>query len=109
MGPETVAIIVAAISTLGNGWQYLASRKAAKEKRELEKQQVEAQAYDRARAHYDAIIDDLTSHINWLKQELAAATEENSRLKERIAALEKTIELLKSANVIVIEPPNRGN
>ncbi|WP_443190009.1 hypothetical protein [Micromonospora sp. CB01531] len=108
MDPGTVAIAVAVITTLGGGWSFFDRRKVAKENRELQKQQVEAQAYDRARAHYDAIIDDLTQHIAWLKSELASATEENSRLKERIEALEKTIEALRTANVIVIEPPKGG-
>lgn len=109
---ETVAIIVAAITSLGGGWQFLSGRRLAKDNREkderladLEKHKVESQAYERARAHYDAIIDDLTNHINWLKQELASSNEENSRLKERIQALEKTIEALRSASVIVIESP----
>lgn len=100
---STVAIIVAVITTLGGGWQYLEKRKAAKENRELQKHQVEAEAYDKARAHYDAIISDLMSHVDWLKQELASAIAENARLKERIAALEGTIEALRSAQVIVIE------
>ncbi len=104
----TVAIIVAVLGFLSGLWGYLAQRKIAKENRQLQKQQVEAQAYDKARAHYDAIIDDLTQHIAWLKSELASATQENVRLKERIEALEKTIEALKSANVIVIEPPRSG-
>lgn len=109
MAIETVATIaVAVISTLGGGWSYLEKRKVAKENRELQKQQVEAQAYDKARAHYDAIIDDLTQHISWLKGELASTTEENARLKERIEALERTIEALRSANVIVIESPKSG-
>lgn len=105
IAPETVAIVVAAITTLGGGWSYLSQRKIAKENRELQKQQVESQAYERARKHYDAIIDDLTTHIQWLKQELSSANEENGRLKARIDALEKTVEALRSASVIVIEPP----
>lgn len=105
LNPETVAVVVAVITTLGGGWSYLDRRKTARENRELQKQQVEAQAYERARAHYDAIIDDLTQHINWLKQELAEKTEENARLRARIEALEKTVEALRSASVIVIEPP----
>lgn len=108
MSSQTVAILIAVIPTLAGGWAYLSQRKTAKENRELQKQQVEAQAYEKARMHYDAIIDDLTQHIAWLKQELASATEENARLKERIIALEKTVEALKSANVIVIEPPSGG-
>lgn len=108
LNPETVAIAVSVVSTLGGGWSFLAQRRTAKDNRELQKQQVESQAYERARAHYDAIIDDLTTHINWLKQELGSATEENTRLRDRIVALEKTVEALRSANVIVIEPQNRG-
>lgn len=105
---ESVAIIVAVISTLGGGWSYLDKRKTAKENQALQKQQVESQAYERARAHYDAIIDDLTTHINWLKSELGSATEENTRLKDRIQALEKTVEALRNASVIVIESPRNG-
>lgn len=107
---ETVVpLVVAIITTLGGGWTYFDRRKIAKENRELQKQQVEAQAYDRARSHYDAIIDDLTQHITWLKSELGSVTDENSRLKERIEALERTIEALRSANVVVIQAPDLGH
>lgn len=107
MAVETVLpIVIAIITTLGGGWSYLNQRKVAKENRELQKQQVEAQAYERARSHYDAIIDDLTAHITWLKSELASVTDENSRLKERIEALERTIDALRSANVVVIQAPD---
>lgn len=106
---NTVAIAVGCLGFLSGGWGYLAQRRTAKENRELQKQQVESQAYERARSHYDAIIDDLTTHINWLKQELASATEENTRLKDRIIALEKTVEALRSASVIVIESPKSGD
>ncbi|MGC5331001.1 hypothetical protein [Micromonospora sp. DT62] len=105
MDANTVAIVVGVLGFLGGGWGYLAQRKTAKENRELQKQQVEAQSYERARKHYDEIIDDLTAHITWLKQELAERTTENEKLKARIEALEKTIEALRNASVIVIEPP----
>lgn len=112
---ETVAIVVAILTSLGGGWQFLSSRRLSRDNREkdqrladLEKHKVESQAYERARAHYDAIIDDLTKHIAWLKSELASANDENSRLKERIQALEKTVEALRSASVIVIESPRSG-
>lgn len=112
---ETVALAVGVLGFLGGGWGFVAQRKTAKESREkdqrladLEKHKVESQAYERARAHYDAIIDDLTKHIEWLKMELAEKTEENSRLKARIEALEKTVEALRTASVIVIEPPKSG-
>lgn len=108
INPDTVAIIVGVLGFLSGGWGFLAQRKTAKENKELHKQQVEAQAYDKARMHYDAIIEDLSQHIAWLKSELAAATEENARLKERIEALEKTVEALRSASVIVIESPRPG-
>lgn len=108
--PNTITIIVAVVTTLGGGWQYLSNRRLSKDNREkeeqlasLERHKVEAQAYDKARAHYDAIIEDLMAHVDWLKSELAERTAENSALKERISALEKTIEMLRSANVIVIE------
>lgn len=111
---ETVAIVVAVITSLGGGWQFLSSRRLSRDNRDkdqrladLEKHKVESQAYERARAHYDAIIDDLTQHIAWLKQELADKTSENESLKQRIIALEKTVEALRSASVIVIEPPNK--
>lgn len=99
------AVAVAIISALGGGWSYLDRRKIARENRQLQKQQVEAQAFEKARTHYDAIIDDLTTHIAWLKSEWASTTQENTRLKERIEALEKTIEALKSASVVVIHAP----
>lgn len=109
----TVAVIAALLGFLGGGWQYLSNRKLSKDNRakddrlaDLEKHKVESQAYERARAHYDAIIDDLMKHVDWLKQELAERNIENDRLRERISALEKTIEALKSTNVIVIEPPH---
>lgn len=112
---NSVAIIVASIATLGGGWQYLSNRKLAKSNDEkdqrladLEKLRVESQAYERARTHYDAIIDELTKHIEWLKTELAEKTEQNARLKTRIDALEKTVEALRTASVIVIEPPKNG-
>lgn len=104
-----IPVIVAVVTTLGGGWSFLAQRRTAKENLKLQKQQVEAQAYDRARSHYDAIIDDLTAHITWLKSELGSVTEENSRLKERIEALERTIEALRSANVVVIQAPDTGH
>jgi len=112
---NTVAIVVAVIASLGGGWQFLSNRRisadnAEKDKRlaDLEKHKVESQAYERARAHYDAIIDDLMKHVEWLKQELADTKNENERLKSRIDALEKTIEALRNASVIVIEPPDNG-
>ncbi|WP_433114304.1 hypothetical protein [Micromonospora sp. CA-246542] len=107
---NTVAVVVAAITTLGGGWQFLSNRRLAKSNDEkdqrladLEKHKVESQAYERARAHYDAIIDDLMKHVEWLKQELADTKNENERLRSRIEALEKTIEALRNASVIVIE------
>lgn len=117
---NTVAIIVAGITTLGGGWQFFSNRRISADNRriaeesakkderlaDLEKHKVESQAYERARTHYDAIIDDLTKHIDWLKGELAEKTEENARLRSRIEALEKTVEALRNASVIVIEPPN---
>lgn len=103
LNADTAPIVIAVITTLGGGWSYLAQRKTAKENKELQKQQVEAQAYQNARAHYDAIIDDLTAHIDWLKSELADRTIENKELKARIEALERTIEALRGANVVVIE------
>lgn len=113
MDANTVAIAVAGITTLAGGWQYLSNRKLIRANTEkdqrladLEKHKVESQAYERARAHYDAIIDDLTTHISWLKGELGEKTEENARLRSRIEALEKTVEALRNASVIVIEPPN---
>lgn len=106
MAIETVVpIIVAVVSSLGGGWSYLNGRKLAKENRALQDKQVEAQAYEKARQHYDAIIDDLTQHIAWLKSELLSTTQENTRLKERIEALERTIDALRSASVVVIQAP----
>lgn len=107
MAIETVVpVIVAVIGALGGGWSYLDRRRVVKENQQLQKQQVEAQAYEKARVHYDAIIDDLTQHIAWLKSELASTTQENTRLKERIEALERTIEALRSASVVVIQAPD---
>ena len=114
MAIETlIPIVIAIITTLGGGWTYLDRRKVARESAEkderlanLERQKVEALAYEKARAHYDAIIDDLTTHITWLKSELASTTQENTRLKERIEALEKTIEALRAASVVVIQSPD---
>ena len=115
MNADTVAIAVAGLTTLAGGWQYLSNRKLAKSNDEkdkrladLEKHKVESQAYDRARQHYDAIIDDLMKHVEWLKQELADTKNENERLRSRIDALEKTIEALRNASVIVIEPSDNG-
>lgn len=112
---NTVAIIVAILGFLAGGWGYLAQRKVAKENRELQKQQVEAEAFVKAREHYKDIIDELADHVKWLKSELADRTSEladraaeNEKLREQITALEKVIEALKSANVIVIEPPKSG-
>lgn len=104
MSPENVAILVAFITTLGGGWSYLAQRRTLKENRELQKQQAEAQAFTRAREHYESIINELTDHVTWLKGELSERTNENDRLRDRIVALEKIIDALKAASVIVIEP-----
>lgn len=120
MDSTIVPIAVAAVTSLGGIWQFFSNRRISADNRkiaeesakkderlaDLERHKVESQAYERARAHYDAIIDDLMKHVEWLKQELADTKNENERLRSRIDALEKTIEALRSASVIVIEPPN---
>lgn len=107
--PDSVNIsiiiaIIAAVTSLGGVWLTTRAttkqaRKAAQQAkqasdqtRELERGKVDAEAYARARASYDAAIDELEARITRLRDELRETREEHVRemkeMTDRVGRLE---------------------